>query len=296
MTTMLLILIFWLVIAATTAIIAHNRNRNPFGWFLIGLCFSGFGLLLVIVLSSNTKGSGIVCPSCRSDIDPKASVCPRCTRDVDRANVEKQWLVVQKQTRLRGRVKAGLTLAVIAFFTWAYWLGQQQQTHPQSSSVSHTLSCPSGYVSNDGYCILAELMNPRKDDVQKAPLPKPLPSPKADEPTATPSDLPTAPPTLKPKELGPLSKRIDEIKRLVRLSIPIITRHCGTDVVCSKQQTAAMYAIAAREIENAKATRNPMTYTSAALDNDVLNSCIVQWGNSEDFVEALKCINDAGAT
>jgi hypothetical protein len=127
------------------------------------------------------------------------------------------------------------------------------------------------------------------------PLPQALPAPKADEPTAQTTELPTAPPTLQPKELGPLSKRIEEINKLARQSLPI-TRHCGTDAVCRKEQTAAMYSIAAREIANAKALRNPTMYANAALDNDILNSCIVMWGASEDFAATMQCINDAAPT
>jgi hypothetical protein len=125
------------------------------------------------------------------------------------------------------------------------------------------------------------------------PLPRPLPAPRADEPQ---TQLPTVPSTLPQKELGPLSTRIEEIRKLVRQSLPIITRHCGTDAVCRKEQTAAMYSIAAREIANAKALRNPAMYANAALDNDILNSCIVMWGASEDFAATMQCINDAAPT
>jgi hypothetical protein len=57
-----------------------------------------------------------------------------------------------------------------------------------------------------------------------------------------------------------------------------------------------MYSIAAREIANAKALRNPTTYSSAVLDNDTVNACIVMWSASEDFAATMQCINDAAPT
>jgi hypothetical protein len=126
--------------------------------------------------------------------------------------------------------------------------------------------------------------------------PKQAPRKPVIQPQAPTSELPTAPATLPPGELGPLHKRIEEINKLARQSLPIITRHCGTDALCRKQQTAAMYAIASKEIANAIALRNPTTYADAVLNNDILNSCVVMWGNSEDFAATMQCINDAAPT
>ena len=50
----LAVLIFWITMGFTTAYIAKQRNRNTTGWFFIGLFFSLFGLLLLLVLPSKT--------------------------------------------------------------------------------------------------------------------------------------------------------------------------------------------------------------------------------------------------
>jgi hypothetical protein len=83
---------------------------------------------------------------------------------------------------------------------------------------------------------------------------------------------------------------------LIRLSLPIAVKHCGSDATCRKDQTAAIYELAAKEIVIAKTLRNPTTYTSAVQKNDIVNACIVMWRASEDFVATVQCINDATPT
>jgi hypothetical protein len=107
---------------------------------------------------------------------------------------------------------------------------------------------------------------------------------------------PEAPPTLPTPNLGPLSVRLNEINQLVRQSLPIITRHCGADANCRKEQTAAMHELADRETAIAKALRNPTTYITAVMQNDAVNACKVMWVASEDFAGLMQCINDATAT
>jgi hypothetical protein len=110
------------------------------------------------------------------------------------------------------------------------------------------------------------------------------------------ADAPVAPPTLSPSNLVPLSSRLAEINQLGRQSLPIITRHCGPDAACRKEQTAAMKELANKEVAVAKALRNPTTYTMAAADNDTINACLVMWRASEDFAAVMQCINDATVT
>ena len=42
-----MILLVWIVMGIMTAVIAGAKNRNWFGWLLIGLLFGIFGLILI---------------------------------------------------------------------------------------------------------------------------------------------------------------------------------------------------------------------------------------------------------
>jgi hypothetical protein len=79
----------------------------------------------------------------------------------------------------------------------------------------------------------------------------------------------------------------------MRLSLPIIVQHCGSDAVCRAEQTKALHELADKERAIANALRNPTTYTTAVEENDTLNACKVMWAASEDFVAVVQCANDA---
>jgi hypothetical protein len=67
-----------------------------------------FALLIGIFVRSGKsprdRKTGVVDPSCRSNIDPRATVCPRCSRDVDRAAVVQQL----KRGQVRAFIGAGV--------------------------------------------------------------------------------------------------------------------------------------------------------------------------------------------
>lgn len=125
------------------------------------------------------------------------------------------------------------------------------------------------------------------------PSPEVTVSPPPSEPQPQ-AAVPVAPPTIPAWQLGPLSVRLAEINQAVRQSLPIIVRHCGSDDVCRKEQTAAMYELANKERTIAKELRNPTLYTAAVQDNDTVNACKVMWTASEDFAAVMKCINEGG--
>jgi predicted amidophosphoribosyltransferase len=72
-----------------------------------------FGLMIGIFSrlgkTPRDRKTGAVCPSCRSNIDPRATVCPRCLRDVDRTAVVKQL----KRGQIRAYLTATLVIVVI---------------------------------------------------------------------------------------------------------------------------------------------------------------------------------------
>ncbi len=92
--------ILWLLFALFSALIASSKNRSAFGWFLIGLFFGPFGLL-VAALPAAEASDGLVddlasgygepvgpaatsrkCPFCAETIKAEAVVCRFCSRDL----------------------------------------------------------------------------------------------------------------------------------------------------------------------------------------------------------------------
>jgi hypothetical protein len=44
--------LFWIIFAVLTAIVANNKNRNTVGWFILGFLFGIFALIVVALLPS----------------------------------------------------------------------------------------------------------------------------------------------------------------------------------------------------------------------------------------------------
>ena len=51
-------IVLWVICGGVTAIIASSKNRNWFGWLLIGLLIGIFGLILVVVLPAAPREEG----------------------------------------------------------------------------------------------------------------------------------------------------------------------------------------------------------------------------------------------
>jgi len=96
------ILIAFLMCGIISAVIASNKGRSTFGWFLIGTLTSLFGIILALVVSdksakaadsaaaSLTRESAQsaiadtrACPYCAETIKAQAVICRFCNRDVD---------------------------------------------------------------------------------------------------------------------------------------------------------------------------------------------------------------------
>ncbi len=85
---------FWLVGTMVVAIIANNRARSGFGWFLLSILISPlFAGILVLALGhvksnlpvpAQQKGTRNerACPHCAETILNAAKVCKHCGRDV----------------------------------------------------------------------------------------------------------------------------------------------------------------------------------------------------------------------
>lgn len=82
------LLIFWLVVAVATAMVASSRGRSGFGWFILGGLFSVIALLLVAVLPSQkapprdpnapSPDTHVRCPDCREFVYKDARKCKHC--------------------------------------------------------------------------------------------------------------------------------------------------------------------------------------------------------------------------
>ena len=66
-----------LFIGIIPAIIAKNKGKNPFLWYIYGVLLFIVALPHALIMKSNYQ-----CPHCRSNIDPEATVCPRCSKDI----------------------------------------------------------------------------------------------------------------------------------------------------------------------------------------------------------------------
>lgn len=42
--------VIWIIVACICAMIANEKNRSPFGWFLLGFLFSLIALVVLVLL------------------------------------------------------------------------------------------------------------------------------------------------------------------------------------------------------------------------------------------------------
>ena len=109
-----------------------------------------FALLIGIFVRSGKaldRKTGVICPACRGNINPRATVCPRCSSNVDRVAVVNQL----KRGQTRAYITAIIVVAVIAVL-WI--LGQPAHAEPLPVPQQQHGTCPSGYLSSGSYTYL----------------------------------------------------------------------------------------------------------------------------------------------
>jgi len=79
------LIILWIVCAFVAAAIASAKGRSAFGWFILGLLFSVFAVLVVLVLPSKNRPTSYGprdrtkdCPDCAEEVLAAANVCKHC--------------------------------------------------------------------------------------------------------------------------------------------------------------------------------------------------------------------------
>jgi hypothetical protein len=93
--------LFWIVGAFIVGVIATNKGRSGFGWFLLSLIVSPILTgILVLVMASKVAGAaapkledgtGRKCPSCAEIVRAEAVKCRFCGTDLPPQPKEEIW-------------------------------------------------------------------------------------------------------------------------------------------------------------------------------------------------------------
>ena len=79
-------LLIWLCFGIAAAIVASNKNRSGFGWFLLGILLGPFGLIFALVVAKIERPPDpyTPLPALTADqfIDQQTKLCPHCAETI----------------------------------------------------------------------------------------------------------------------------------------------------------------------------------------------------------------------
>lgn len=118
-----MVIVIWIVMAIIVCVVALNRGRNGFGWFVYGLLIWPVALINVLVIPPLNErvetraieaGDSKRCPHCAEIIRAQANVCRYCGRDVPVENPD----ALRAPARLpaRERPRYGLAAGIVVLF------------------------------------------------------------------------------------------------------------------------------------------------------------------------------------
>lgn len=89
-------LLIWSALAAALGMLAQQRGRGFFNWFLVGFCLSPLlGAVILMMkqdlalseaidtITHDMEMTHVKCPSCTEYVMPEATVCPYCRHDLE---------------------------------------------------------------------------------------------------------------------------------------------------------------------------------------------------------------------
>ncbi len=107
------IFILWLFLSIVAGIIAGNKGRSGFGFFLLAALLSPLiGIIAALIASENRDAveekqvnSGInkKCPFCAELVKAEAKICKHCGKDFPELELEKN----QSEQAINGQVNTG---------------------------------------------------------------------------------------------------------------------------------------------------------------------------------------------